>query len=113
MPGVTRLDLRREGMRTFADLALVGAVLVFLAQVLGPVRGVVSSLVQGVAMIAAAAILAGPLVSIKLRAIGRDRVPISGTRKALLNLVQIGGYAGLLGTIALTGAMLSASGLAD
>jgi hypothetical protein len=110
---VTPFDLRREGIRTFADLAVVGAVLVACAQVLGPVRGVASTLVQAGAMTVAAAILSGPLVSIKLRAISRGRMPISGARKALLNLVQIGGYAGVLGAIALTAALLSASGLAD
>ena len=110
---MTQVELRREGVRTFTDLAIVGAVLVFVAQILGPERGVASSLVQVAAMIAAAAVLAGPLVAIKLQALDRARSPAGGATKAILNLVQIGGYAGLWGAILLTSALLASTGLVD
>lgn len=110
---MTRVDLHREGVRTFADLAVVGAVLVFVAQILGPARGVASSLVQVAAVILAAAVLAGPLVAIKLRAIERASSPVGGATKALLKLVQIGGYACLWGAVAVTSDLLSSTGLAD
>ena len=110
---MTRVDLHREGVRTFADLAVVGAVLVFVAQILGPARGVASSLVQVAAVIFAAAVLAGPLVAIKLRAIERASSPVGGATRALLNLVQVGGYACLCGAVAVTSALLSSTGLAE
>jgi len=110
---LTRLNLLRERVRAFADLAVVGAALVLVAQILGPARGVASSLAQGAAIVVASAVLAGPLVAIKLRAIGQVQSPIGSAMKALLNLVQIGGYLCLWGAIALTSDLISSIGLAD
>jgi len=110
---VRTVELVREGVRTFTDLAIVGVVLVLIAQVVGPVRGVVAGLAELAAMIVAAAVLAQPLVAIKLRVIGKAQSPIGGTKKAQLKLVQIGAYAGIWGAIALTDALLSSTVLAD
>jgi len=81
---VRTVELVREGVRTFTDLAIVGVVLVLIAQVVGPVRGVVAGLAELAAMIVAAAVLAQPLVAIKLRVIGKAQSPIGGTKKAQL-----------------------------
>ncbi len=110
---MTPPDLRREGVRIFADLALVGVALVLLAQFLGPGRGVATGLLQLLAMLVAAAILSGPLLALKLRTVSRGRSSASGPMRATRNLIQVWGYAVLWGAIALAGTAVASSGLTD
>ena len=95
-PDVTSRSVRQAAFGTFVDLGLVGAAVITVPRLVGTTTtGSEVLAAQVLVVLAAAALLAFPIVAIKLWLLERTWRQGGGVRRAVTCLVQVTGYVGL------------------